>query len=222
MSGRFSPVEEQITTTTTFTVTATQTSTSSVTTTETRTGITTSTTTVVREPPITIPPPANSSAVIHGHLLLNGSIFLMLSIDKPTYVLGDIVHIKGTLTNLTPNNISLSISWDASTTIVYEKEEKPVWVNPEGFFHLFLAPPPMEDVDLKPGETLSLRWVTVDWNMTGLHRSIQSGKSRVVYDDALVPEGQYYLLWSPMFTLNNVENHPYERIEDTISFTITR
>lgn len=145
----------------------------------------------------------------------------MLSIDKPTYVLGDTVHIKGTLTNLTPNNISLTIS-EASTTIIHEKEEKAVWMNPEGYYQLFLAPPPMEEVNLKPGETLSLGWTSADWNMTGLHKSIQSGRNRVVYDDSPVPEGQYYLSWRPMFTLSNVENHPYERIEDTTSFKITR
>jgi hypothetical protein len=146
----------------------------------------------------------------------------MLSIDKPTYVLGDVVHIRGTLTNLTPDNMSLTI-WEASTGIIYG-DEKRVWEYPEGFFQLFLAPPPIEEIDLKPGETISLGWATADWNMTGLHRTIKSSgeRSRVLYDGFPVPEGQYYLTWKPEFWLR-VDDHLHtERIDDAIPFTITK
>jgi hypothetical protein len=220
--GRFSTLEELEPATTTSTTTSTRTVTSSAIVTETVTKTAMSTTTTVMEPPTPIPPPANSSAVIHGHYLLNGSIFLMFSIDKPTYVLGETVHIRGTLTNLTPDNISLSV-WEATTTIIDEKR-KNVWRNPEWDFLPGLGPPPIEEVDLRPKETRSLDWATADWNMTGLHRTIKSSaeRSRVLYNDSPVPEGQYDLLWRPEFWFRVNNQLQIEEIEDTISFTITK
>lgn len=201
--GQFSaPIEQDITTTSTTiiqTETKTTTSTSKIT--------ETVTSTTINGRVLPIPSPANSTAVIRGYYLLNGSIFLMLSIDKPTYVLGETVHIRGTLTNLTPNNISLRI-WDAATYLIYEKNQKTVWMNPEEFLQAGFVPPPIEYVDLGQGETRSLGWVTADWNITGL--------------DSPVSEGQYHLLWRPWFTLTNVEHKPSEGIEDTITFTITK
>ena len=213
--GQFSaPSGETVTTTSSTTITEIQT----ITTTSIRK--ITSTTTVVGIPS-TIPPPANSTAIIRGHLLLNGSIFLMLSIDKPTYVLGDTVHIKGTLTNLTPKNISLSI-WDA-TTKIFNKGNF-LWVSPEWSLPAGIGPPPIEDVDLRPGEILSLDWATRDWNMTGIHRTSPSSAERslVIYNGILVPEGQYDVFWNHEFWFRVNDHLQIEEIDDTISFTITK
>lgn len=214
--GQFSdPAGQTVTTTSSTTITEIQT----ITTTSIRK--ITSTTTVVGIPS-TIPPPANSTAIIRGHLLLNGSIFLMLSIDKPTYVLGDTVHIKGTLTNLTPKNISLSI-WDA-TTKIFNKGNF-LWVSPEWSLPAGIGPPPIEDVDLRPGEILSLDWATRDWNMTGIHRTNPSSgeRSQVIYNDILVPEGQYDVFWNHQFSFRvNSTYVQEETIDDTIPFTITK
>jgi len=215
--GQFSaPAGQTVTTTSSTTITEVKT----ITTTSIRK--ITSTTTVVGDLPSTIPPPANSTAIIRGHLLLNGSIFLMLSIDKPTYVLGDTVHIKGTLTNLTPKNISLSI-WDATTKIFNNGNF--LWVSPEWSLQGGIGPPPIEDVDLRPGEILSLDWATRDWNMTGIHRTSPSSAERslVIYNGILVPEGQYDVFWNHQFSFRvNSTYVQEEMIDDTIPFTITK
>ncbi len=145
-AGQFSAQIEQATTTTSTTITPTETKTTTSTWKITET--VTSTTAVVRDLPI--PSPANSTAIIHGHFIVNGSIFVMLSIDKPTYVLGDIVHIKGIMTNLTPNNFSLSI-WSSMIKIVDENitSRKTVWMSPEWDFAGGIGPLPMDSVDLK-------------------------------------------------------------------------
>lgn len=108
--GRFSTLKERVTTTLTFT------------------------TTVVREPPQVLPPPANSIAIMKGRLALNGSVSLMLSLDKPVYSVGEVIHFKSTVTNLTPRNISLD--FDVNVIWIVNSTGERVWMYPEHKFRI--------------------------------------------------------------------------------------
>lgn len=216
VAGQFLSQEEQaVITNSTIT---TLTTTSSITITE----ISTKTTTIVKELPQTIPSPANSNAIIRGYLISNGSVFVTFSIDKPVYSLGEDIHIKATITNFTPNNISFS----SGTAMIWIENEtrKRSWAHPESTFGGGFGPAPRTNwINLGSEETISLDWASIDWNMTGLqriftrHSSLLS--SKVVYNDFLVPEGQYMLIWSPNFSFQNINN---EKISDIIPFTITK
>ncbi len=220
----FAPAGETVTTTSSTTITEIQTIT--ITSTWKITETVTSTTAVVRDLPI--PSPANSTAIIRGHFILNGSVFVMLSIDKPTYVLGDIVHIKGTITNLTPINFSLGFGyfniWSSMITI-WDDKGGIIWVSPEWYRLGGIGPPPADTFDLKAEETIIFDWATRDWNMTGLHiipRQPNESSGRVAYNDFLVPEGQYYLIYQPEYSYIVNNSWQRESFDVTIPFTITK
>lgn len=247
--GRFSALEERVTTTTTSTVTATQIITSPTTITKTEMKTTTFTTTVVREPPNTIPAPANSSAIMGARLALNGSVFLTISIDKPAYSQGESMHIKSTVTNLSPYNVSLD--FDVNAIWIYNSSGKKVWTYPERIFFIGLGPG-IDNlwIDLGPycSAGLASLWkyrsdwpdvpkepckysiddATVNWNMTGLHtvttRYPGHTSTRIVYDDHYLPEGEYTLVWKPTLRLGSQWEWggQQETLSETIPFTITK
>ncbi|MCL4435851.1 MAG: hypothetical protein M1503_01510 [Thaumarchaeota archaeon] len=222
--GRVSTSEEPVSTTTTTSITTTtQTAIAYVTVTERKTTtITTTLSTDVREPPRTLPPPANSSAVIRGYLLLNGSIFVILSIDKPVYSLGGDMHVKGTVTNLTPDDVTIRI--DNALIWVENITGATVWIYPESNAAVIIGPPTIDSINIGRGETVQINLATVDWNLTGVHTVTTKESNiiniRAVYDEKPLPQGEYRLVWWPRFTL--WEGPQMNRIEDTIPFTITR
>ena len=173
----------------------------------------------------TLQVPSNSKAIIRSHLIFDGSILVTFSIDKPTYSIGEIVHIKTTITNLTPNDWSFNIG---GSIIEVRNSTKPVWTYPENVYFSFLAPWPGSEIDLLPGETKIIEnWMTADWNMKGLHHSSgnimdywlpwnSTGISLIgnFYNDYFVSEGQYTVIWYTLADLGDT------RIE--IPFTITK
>jgi len=162
-----------------------------------------------------IPSPANSSAIIRGRLLYDGTIFVTFSIDKPSYSIGEIVHIKSTITNLSPNNMSFQFE----SMIYVMNNIEAVWIYPEFMFTQGLGPLPMSQINLSSGETKILEeWMTADWNMIGLHYN----SSGVYYDDYFVPEGQYTVLWPTDIGYDDSRTMHYESIEEEIPFTITK
>lgn len=220
--GRFSLDNESLTTTTTLLSTKTQTTTTTVTITEKKTETNISTTTIVRELPDTIPSPANSKAIIRGYLLLNGNIFVTLSIDNPEYSPNQQVYIKATATNLKPMNVSLTI--DASMIWIVNSTGKRIWAYPESTFIGGLGSTPVNWIELGPEETISLAWATTDWNMTGLQEVRKTLVDRIsiqaIYNDHPVPEGQYSLIWAPQFRIQGSSQSDY--LEDVISFIIAK
>lgn len=213
--GQFSGQVEQSTSATTSIITTTQATTSSTTITK----ILYISTTIFRMPYNTLSSPTNSTAIIRNHLLFDSQIFLTFSIDKPEYSLGENIHIKGNITNLTLNHISFDIG-HAMIRIVDENTTslETVWVSPELVFQPGLGPAPMDSINLKPIETISLDWATTNWNMTGLHKT----NGQVTYNDFPIPEGQYALIWRPQFYFSVNEQSETEKVNDTIQFTITK
>jgi hypothetical protein len=222
--GRFVTPPEQITTTTTATTTTTSTTAITATTTQVSTFLVTvtermtTTSTVSRALlPRTFPPPANSSAVIRSFYLFNGSVLAALSIDKPVYSQGETVHIKATLTNLTPDYLTLDFDYytfDISNNIFHDI----VWTYPEYMWGVALAPGPSTQIVIPPGETKTGgQWSGADWNMKGLH--LATNGETVYYDDHFVPEGQYTLRWE---TRLRIRDKGGDGTEEQISFIITK
>ena len=165
-----------------------------------------------------IPSPANSTAVIRMFYLLDGDILATLSIDKPSYSLGETVHIKATFTNISPEEIKIDLN-TGSIFRIMNTSDLSVWTYPEYMWYAFLAPnPPVIHLTLSPGETKTEGyWSIVDWNMTGL---VYESGYRNVYNDHLVPEGQYTLIW---FTIPyNPSTDKTDLIHEEIPFTITK
>jgi hypothetical protein len=224
--GRYSPPIEQVTTTTTWTTT--QSSYAFVTVTELKTTtVTTTLSSAVGEPPESLPPPANSSAVIRSRLLLNGSLFLLVSIDKPVYRMGETVHFKGTLTNLTPNRIALQMEFPSvrirnSRTVVTYPGSPSVWMKPRVGILGGLGNTWFDDVTVEAGETVTVDMFTADWNMTGIHgeHSSLSGVSSawVAYDDHPVPPDLYNATWNARMRILDRWD---EEVAITIPFKIT-
>lgn len=238
--GRFATVsEERATITTTITTTATATTTAVVTTTaavttetevKTSTVMTTSTTTVLGEQPLALHITTNnssssSSAVLRGRLLMNGTVLAVFSIDKPVYHLGEIVHIRATVTNLSPESITLSRFLN-HLSVRDSSTEDMVWLHPEDDFAGYFGPPTSDGLpfSLAPGETKLLgRWASADWNMTGLHVTLNAeGRlipPGVAYNPGLVPAGHYIAAWN--IDISSSSQPRYERIEEKIPFEIT-
>lgn len=210
--------------------------TSSTTMTEVQTITTTSTSKITETVTLTtnisgdlmIPSPANSSAIIRGRLLYDGTIFVTFSIDKPIYSIGEIVHIKSTITNLSPNNKHFWIG-DSSDPMIRVGNSTHIWtwLYPEFAYAFSFFPLPPSYIELSPGETKTIAWMTSDWNMKGLHHSSgnvmdywlpwnSTGISLIgnFYNDYFVSEGQYTVTWTTLADLGDT------RIE--IPFTITK
>ena len=233
--GRFVTPPEQTTTTTTETTITTSTSTTAIMTTTTQvstsivtvtnTKTTTSISTVTKTLlPRTFPPPANSSSVIRSFYLFDGSVLATLSVDKPVYSLGETVHFKATLTNLTPDYLALKLDFYAFYIENSSRSNSMVWTYPEYMRAAGFGPgPPSMQLFLAPGETKTGgQWSGADWNMKGLHVVTQQfpGFTRVsaAYDDHLVPEGQYTLRWDASIYINEKGDYTSEQ---AINFTIT-
>jgi hypothetical protein len=224
--GRFLTQSETVTTTATWTTT--QSSYAFVTVTEQKT--TTVTTTLgpaAGALPESLPSPANSSAVIRSRLLLNSSLFLQVSIDKPVYEISETVHVKGSLTNLTPSRIVLqmevpSIRIRNSSTVVTYPGSPSVWMKPEVGILGGLGNTWFDDITVEAGETVTIEMFTADWNMTGIHGE-HSGLSGVssawaAYDDHPVPPGLYNATWNARMTIWDRWD---EEVDLTIPFEVT-
>lgn len=219
--GQFSdPTESPVTTTSSTTITEIQTTT--ITSTLKITETETSTTAVGRDLPI--PSPANSTAVIRMFYLFDGRVLATLSIDKPSYFRGETVHIKGTFTNISPDNITLWLNYYEIR--IRNRSDNSVWVYPEYLFVPALGPgPPYIQFTLSPGETKTGgNWSTVDWNMVGLHLTLNA-EGRLVYpyvlhDNDYVPSGQYTLMWR--INLQSINDNKGDNFEEEIPFTITK
>lgn len=231
--GQFLTPVEQVTSTSSTTITDVQiiTTTSVWTRTTTLTWkiteTSTTTSTVVKEPPSTIPPPANSTAIIRSHLIFNGTVFVMFSIDKPVYSIGELVHIKTIITNLTPKN--MSFIFEAPVIKVLNSTEQAVWTYPEGVYGSGFGPATVSRLNLLSGETKIIEeYMSSDWNMTGLHMittKVSGGShSELYYNDHFVPEGQYTIVWPTgiIYYEEDVERTTVEYINEIISFTITK
>lgn len=119
-AGRILTLENRITTTTTTTSatttpTTTATNTSSITVTETATKTTTSPYTVTTTTTTTVDTDNISTILSNGNVIAmrrpsDNSILFTLSTDKQTYCYGETMHIRGTATNLSPNNTDLFIT----------------------------------------------------------------------------------------------------------------
>lgn len=234
--GQFSaPAGETVTTTTSSTtITEIQTITE-ITETATSTTIIASTTTIVRDLPSTIPSPANSTAIIRGHYFFNGAVFMTFSIDKPTYSIGETVHMKSTITNLTPNNMSFLIGSSEAMINVLNSTMAGVWGYPEFLYAFYAWPLPMVQLDVAAGETKTIPWMTADWNMKGLHQSGGNVTDYYIpwnntglslkgdfYNDQFVSEGQYTVEWPVGIIHLASERWPREYSRETIPITITK
>lgn len=192
------------------------TTTSSTTITQTETKTTTSTWNITETSTRTLYVPDYSKAIIRSHLVFDGTILVTYSIDKPTYSIGEIVHIKTTITNLTPNNRSF---YFGGSMIEVRNSTKPVWVYPEGMYYAALGGLPGSEIDLSPGETKTLdQRMTADWNMTGLHYN----REGIFYNNNFVPEGQYTVSWPTEIRYAASGFWHRESIEEEIPFTITK
>ncbi len=195
----------------------------------------TSTTAVNRDLPI--PSPANSTAIIRSHLIFNGTILITYSIDKPTYSIGEIVHIKSTITNLTPNKRFFRLGGHSPMIEVGNSTNGWVWIYPEFAYAFYVFPLPPDYINLSPGETKTIAWMTADWNMKGLHflpeRDVyneyyvpweREGLSLKgdFYNDYFVSEGQYNITWSTGIAYLASENWHSESLDERIPFTITK
>lgn len=184
--------------------------------THTETKITTYTRNITETSTRTLIVPSNSKAIIRSHLVFNGTILVTYSIDKPIYSIGEIVHIKTTITNLTPNNRSINFG---GSLVYVRNNTKTVWVYPELMFSQGLGPLPGSEIDLLPGEIKILKkWMTADWNMIGLHYTSENDK----YNDYFVPEGQYTVKWPTEIGYDDSKTMHWESIEEEIPFTITK
>lgn len=186
------------------------TTTSSTTITEIQTITTTSTWNITETSTRTLHVPDYSKAIIRSHLIFNGSILVTYSIDKPTYSIGEIVHIKSTITNLTPNNIT-NIRFGGYMIEVRNSSHQ-VWTDPVWMFRSGPPPGGPGGIELLPGETKILEeWMTADWNMHELQSS-----------NPFVSEGQYTVTWPTDIGYTVSGRGIWESIHETISFTITK
>ncbi len=152
------------------------------------------------------------------------------------------MYIKGTVTNLGPNNVSLDL--DVNAVWIYNSSKKLVWTYPEEVFDMGFGPgiegrwidlgpycsaglvslwkfrTDWPDVPKEPCK-YSIDEATVNWNISGLRTVTTrfSGITRIqtVYDDHYLPEDQYTLVWKPTLRLGGQR----ETLSETIPFTIT-
>lgn len=231
--GQFSAPTEQVTTTSSITITEVQT----ITTTSTSKITETITSTTIIGKDLLIPSPVNSSAIIRGRLLLDGTVFVTFSIDKSTYSIGEIVHIKTTISNLSPNNMSFRLGGQGSGTMIEVGNSTNgwVWIYPEFPFVFNNFPLPPVYFDVLAGETKIIAWMTADWNMKGLHHSSgnvseyylpwnSTGLSLIgnFYNDYFVSEGQYTVTWPSSIAYVASGSWHSENFEERIQFTITK
>jgi hypothetical protein len=225
--GRFSTLEERVTTTVANTLTTTMTSTKMYDITSTKTFTKTKTETTVPQP---LPTPANSSAIVSSQLLMNDSLFLMVSMDKSVYMQGETVHFKGTLSNLTPDAATLYLL--APGVRVYSSSHR----NPqpsdshkdEPWYYppiiIGMGPPLEAKVTIGAGTTVTLKEFTTDWNMTGIHEEIsfQSNIASgwIAYDDHPLPPGKYYAEWGTYISSSRTNSGNW--INQTAAFEIIK
>jgi len=216
--GMFSSTSTQrvSTVTTTTTVTTTETpppsSTTTITTTSTKTSITTTTTATTadaREQALrqhlaaTNSSSSSSAAIIRERLLFNSSVLVMLSADKPVYRLGEVIHFKGTVTNLTPRSIELMLDFpqikvrNSSQTAAHQSAES-IWQEPEVRGGGGLGVMWNNRIWLGPEQTVFVDEFTADWNMTEFKtvRNVsEQGGITTYYGNFPVPPGQYAAYW---------------------------
>ncbi len=132
------------------------------------------------------------------------------------------MHVKGTVTNLTPDDMTIQVE----NALIWVKNStgETVWIYPESNAAVIIGPPTMDSINIGRGETALINLATTSWNLNGVH-TVTTKESNIIniraaYDEKPLPEGKYTLVWQPKFTL--WEGPRMDRIEDTIPFTITR
>lgn len=193
-AGQFLSQEEQIETTES-TITKTQTITSSSTIIETTTSVltktATSTTTVSR---INFPLTTNeTNGLIVGRMSNKGHVLITLSINSSTFYQGEIVNITATITNLTPENVTMSLI--EFHLPIFRNQGSEVWRSPISLWPggSGLRPPWTQDFNLKPFESSKIPYATTFWNLTGL--KVSNETNRIIYSGEYVPEGKYKIEW---------------------------
>jgi hypothetical protein len=176
--------------------------------------------------------PANSSALVWSRRLLNNSLLLKTSIDKLVYSPAGSMRLKGTLTNLTPQPLTVSLM--QSIFVTNSEGNNLFWTYPEEFFLYVGMTMPSPDttpfpttIEIGPNQTVTLDKITRDWNMTGLHVYDDTvTPSRVIYDNHTVPEGQYIILFTiGVMRTNGVEASGHSRVQyvsDEIPFEVSK
>ena len=207
-----------VTTSTAASSTITKTSTETVTRTST---YTTAIVETVTDQAVSIPSlPSNSSAIVWSRLLLSNSLLLKTSIDKFAYSPGETMHLKSTLTNLTPQPITVQLIQQLGIS----GGNDTLWIIPEASFpsiYLKAMSPPLpkpSTFTLNPKQTITLDGLTRDWNMTGLHvETGVLGGTRAVYDNHPLPEGRYIAFFTiyvdkdgTNYFVPSVEQIPFE------------
>lgn len=214
-----------ITTTTTATTATTETSFSTVSTTLTTVRTQTYTTTVraTANTSVAHPNSHSTSVTIEKSVGRNNNsssaVLFALSIDRPSYRLGETMHIKGSVTNLSPTtNVTLILG--EYQIYVFNSTGGEVWTSPIGFYDGLdnLRPMYTREYTLTPEETLELDYATADWNFTGLE---VTPKVTASYTGTLVPEGTYIIEWSPLFGADLGQLAQITREPIKINFTIT-
>jgi hypothetical protein len=170
--------------------------------------------------------PENSSGMVWSRRLFNDSLLLKTSIDKILYSPGETMRLRGTLTNLTPQTLTVRLA--QSIWLTNSEGHKVFWTYPEdGLLNLGMTmpasdPPPFPTaVVIGANQTITLDEMTRDWNMTGLHVSSDaSTPRRVVYDNHTVPEGQYLVLFA--VGVMNSEGNRVQYVSDKIPFVVDK
>jgi hypothetical protein len=191
--------------------------------------VTTATSTVSEGLPQTFPPSSNSTAIIRNQMLFNGSISLQMSIDKPVYWPGENVHIRVTVTNRSPTEVSLQLY---PSILIYNESEKAIWAYPQIDFYdaagypILRGPSTPIPLKLSPTETATIDELTKDWNLTGLHIDSVSApgfsQSKILYDDHPVPEGQYTAALKLFIGVQEGSRTTSQLINENIKFEVRK
>ncbi|MCL4436331.1 MAG: hypothetical protein M1503_03075 [Thaumarchaeota archaeon] len=208
-AGRILTLQDRITTTTTVTTISfstlpptTVTETATKTTTATSTVTSTTTTNFDTGDISTI---LGNGSVITMRRMSNDSLLFTLSIDKQTYHYGETMHIRGTVTNLTPNPMNNFFITEFQI-YVYNSTGGEAWTSPIGIYDGLdnLRPSFDRQLSIKPHETVEIDYATETWNFTGIHivKVCYQGNCGVApeYNGVLAPPGTYTIQWQPSYT----------------------
>jgi hypothetical protein len=121
-------------------------------------------------------------------LLLNRSVLMIVSMDKSIYNLLETAHIKGTVTNLTPTPISIHLNHPG--VLVKLNGTKLFWAQPTDFITGGFGASWSESIQLGPGETATIDYLTADWNLVGIQ--LEGGRP---VTRGFIPAGNYSITW---------------------------
>ena len=200
-----------LTTTATTTSTTTTVSTSSETVTEVTTRTIASSTFTVTTMATTTVDSGNIATILgNGSVIAmrqsgDGSVLFTLSTDKQSYYYGETMHIRGTVTNLTPNPMNDFFITEFQIA-VYNSTGGQAWTSPIGIYDVLggLRPSFDRSYSIKSHETVEVPYATETWNFTGIHivKVCYQGNCGVAaqYNGVLTPPGTYTIEWQPSYT----------------------